>query len=248
MSIHVAIVSSGRARNVPRMEEFCAGLDPVWYVSDDEEAGAYRYVGATRTVAAGGLIEARNRALDDGDGRPVLQLSDDLTKLQWASGQTKEDVARITMAEAVERLAHALASTGAHLAGAAPTANPFFSRQRISEAAFIVGDLMLTSAGCGLRFDTGLRLKEDYDYTLQHLTTHGKVARVDSLLASFAHRTNRGGAVAYRTAEVEDETIAYLTEKWPGSIRPNPRRPQEILMKWPPRSADLGKQENTEKG
>lgn len=86
---------------------------------------------------------------------------------------------------------------------------------------------------CHLWFDTGMTLKEDYDYTLAHLHDFGLVARVNGLLAHFLHRTNPGGAVAARTAELEQENIAYLRKKWGRVIADNPRRPNEILLKLP---------------
>jgi predicted dienelactone hydrolase len=80
------------------------------------------------------------------------------------------------------------------------------------------------------RFDTELKLKEDYDYTAQHIALHGVVARCDFIFASFKHRTNAGGAVAYRTPEVEQESIKRLQDKWGDAIRLNPRRENEILF------------------
>lgn len=235
--VHVAIISSGRPGNVPAMEHWCAGLDPTWYVNPDDGPD-YSYAGAVHIDAAGpGLCAARNRALvaaRDG-GRPCLQLSDDLRALGWAQGRTRDTVYPLTVGEATEHLLDALEATpGARLAGVAPTANPYFSKPRIHTHAFVVGDMCLVHPETGLLFDECLRLKEDYDYTLQHLTEHGVVARVDQLLATFTHRTNKGGAVAVRTPAVEQESIARLMAKWPGALRPNPRRANEVLLRWKP--------------
>lgn len=227
---YLAIISSRRAANVPRMEKVAAGLNPVWYVGEGE-TGDYEHMGAERVVGAGGLVEARNRALDDATDQLCVQLSDDARRMGWALDQ--KTVAPLTLAEAIEALIKSLDTTGAKLAGAAPTPNPFFSKARIHETAFIVGDFIAIAAGCPLRFDPKLTLKEDYDYTVQHLTEYGKVARVDQIMATFLHGTNRGGAVSIRTAEAEQANIAYLNEKWPGCFRPNQRRPNEILLVWP---------------
>lgn len=229
--VHVAVVSSGRPGNVPAMEAHLAGLGPTWYVGTDE-AGDYRYAGADRVVEAGGLIDARNAALDAAGRLPCVQLSDDLRRMGWATGTTRDSVAPLTVAAAVDRLLAAMAEHGAQLAGAAPTDNPYFAKPRVHTSAFIVGDFIVVAASCPLRFDPALRLKEDYDYTLQHLAAVGRVARLDQLLATFVHRTNRGGAVAYRTPDAEQQAIEYLQAKWPACIRPNPRRPNEVLMRW----------------
>jgi ATP-dependent RNA circularization protein (DNA/RNA ligase family) len=165
----------------------------------------------------------------------VLQLSDDLKKVEAAAGPRRADVGPLTMTQAADWMVGVLEShPGTHLVGVAPTANPYFSKPRIHRKAFIVGDMILTRAGCPLRFDERLRLKEDYDYTCQHLAEYGEVGRIDYLLATFAHRTNRGGAVAVRTPELEQEMIDYLMQKWPDAIKPNPRRPGEVLLRWKP--------------
>lgn len=230
---HVAIVSAGRPGNVPAMEQHCAGLAPTWYVPADE-VGDYLYAGAVTVVAAGALCPSRNQALDAADqlGVPCLQLSDDLKRLGWAEGTTRDSVQPLPLADTIARLAAAAVEHGAQLAGAAPTDNPYFSKPRVHTSAFIVGDLTYTTAGCQLRYDERLQLKEDYDYTCQHLATVGAVARVDQLLASFAHRTNRGGAVAVRTPELEQASIQLLQAKWPDAIRANTRRPNEVLLRW----------------
>ena len=83
-----------------------------------------------------------------------------------------------------------------------------------------------------LRFDKSMRLKEDYDYTLQHLAANGRVARLDWILPEYQHYTNEGGAVAYRSPDEEQKAIAHLKEKWGPVIADNPKRPNEILLKW----------------
>lgn len=230
---HVAIISAGRPGQVPVMERHCAGLDPVWYVPADQ-VGDYLYAGAGNVVEAGALCPSRNQALDAADSAGVdcLQLSDDLKRIGWAHGNTRDTVEALSVADALARLAAAAKAEGAQLAGAAPTDNPYFAKQRVHRSAFIVGDLTYTTAGCALRYDERLRLKEDYDYTCQHLAAVGCVARIDQLLASFAHRTNKGGAVAVRTPELEQEAIALLQAKWPDAIKPNGRRENEVLLRW----------------
>lgn len=228
--MHLAIISSQRAGNVPRLEKAAEGLNPVWYVGDGE-GGEYRHMGAERVVEAGSLCRARNRALDDADGDMCVEISDDVKRIGWADDKTT--VRPITLAATLQHLADALEMTGAHLAGVAPTANPFYSSPRIHPTGFIVGDLIAVAPRCGLRFDETFTLKEDYDYTAQHLAEHGQVARLDQIMATFEHRTNRGGAVAYRTTAEEQDNIVRLKAKWPEAIRDNPRRPNEILFRWP---------------
>lgn len=229
---HIAVISSGRPGAPMKMHKFLNGLPPAWWYVGDGEADDYRNF-TDIVVEAGGLMDARNTALEDAfaKGESCLQLSDDLTRLQMISeaGQTVD----CTLRHAIDIMQNALAMTsGAKMAGVAPTSNAFFGKRAINDHGFCVGDMILV-APTDLRFDTALRLKEDYDYTAQHLDRYGKVARVDWLLATFTHRSNAGGAVAYRTPEVEQEAIAILKRKWPAAIRDNAKRPNEILFKWP---------------
>lgn len=201
-------------------EEYRAALEPL--------GGA--------AVVADALCEARNAALNAAFSlnAPCLQISDDLKKVErasWDAERGKYVAAPIAFSEAVATMLDATNQVGAKLAGVAPTANPFYYRGRaINGRAFVVGDLILTKP-TPLRFDESLRLKEDYDYTLQHIEAHGVVARCDDVLATFVHRSNPGGAVAYRTDALEAESIAALKKKWGRLLRDNPRRPNEILLK-----------------
>lgn len=221
----VAVISAGRAGNVPKLAPLLEGCDVAWFVPADQ-AGDYEYAGAEHVIPAGGLCESRNQALDLAfdQGRPCVQISDDLRKIEWTDGEGKLPT---TVAQAVRRMLEALESTGLYLAGAAPTANAYFYRKALHTDAFIIGDLV-TVLPSAPRFDTALKLKEDYDFTLQHVALYGGAARVNGVLATFTHRTNRGGAVAVRTPDLEDGAIRYLMEKWPGALRPHGRRAHEV--------------------
>lgn len=199
----------------------------TWYVRPTDSYPAFG-----RRPVSGGLCAARNQALRDAAaaGLPCVQLSDDLTR----TAVLHEGKARAVKFDTiVGHVWEALDDTpGARLAGGPPTSNPFFARDRIQTQAFIVGDFIVVEPGT-VEFDERLRLKEDYDFTLQHLATYGLVCRCDWLLLTFRHRTNAGGAVTVRTPEAEQQAIALLLEKWGGDrIRDNPRRPNEILLKF----------------
>jgi hypothetical protein len=125
-------------------------------------------------------------------------------------------------------------ASGAPLVGAAATDNAFFMpADLVSDHAFIIGDLMLVHPN-PLRFDEDLRLKEDLDYSIQHLKMFGRVSRMNTILANWQHRTNYGGAVQYRTVATEREAIEVIQAKHPGWTRLNPRRENELLLVYPP--------------
>lgn len=230
MKFHVAIISSGRPDTAPLMEQHCADLNPTWYVGAGE-AATYTRAGARTVTEAGDLISARNQALNDAAGTWCVQVSDDLRKVSTTTGKHHADCTQVPLDRAVRAIAAAMRRHNAYLGGAAPTANPFFSAQRVHQKAYVVGDLTVIAPGAP-RFDPQFRLKEDYDFTCQHLREYGRVARVDYILADFAHRKNPGGAVAYRNAELEEQAIERLMTKWPDVFRRNPRREHEVLLKW----------------
>ncbi len=237
--VFLTVISHRRPGNVARMAALVGAA--TWIVGCGE-AEEYRAAGARSVVECGGLCESRNLALEmaEDQGAVCIQVSDDLTKVQRAVRDAtglKVVAVDSTFAEVVGMALDALESTGAHLAGAAPTSNPFYANvdRPIHTSAFIVGDFMVVRPDAGLRFDTSLMLKEDYDFTLSHITKLGSVARRDDVLLTFLHRNNPGGAVAVRTAELEQACIAHLKAKWPAFIRDNPRRPNEILLNLPRR-------------
>ena len=228
----VAIISSGRPKNVLRMRGLVGPA--TWYVPEGQ-GKIYEDSCANAAIESGALCRSRNRALFDAfeEGLPCIQLSDDLTRLEKIDDNT-EKPSPCSFLEAVSVLEATSAANGAKLAGVAPTTNTFFynSANKISTSHFIVGDFIYVRP-CELRFDEKLNLKEDYDYTLKHLCTFGKVARCNNLFAHFSHRTNAGGAVAFRTVAREQEAIARLREVWgPQCIVDNKKRPNEILLRW----------------
>jgi hypothetical protein len=232
---YIAIISARRPDAVQKMTKVLGIETVTWYVSKDDCDDAYRSEGARRIMRTGTLCASRNAALEDAFERnlPCIQLSDDLGAMAepvWSAEKGKFIAQPVPFRHVFEGLVDGL-RTGAKLVGAAPTANPFYYRGKsIHNRAFIVGDCMCV-APSEPRFDEKLKLKEDYAFTIDHLKKYGMVARKDDLLLTFAHRTNKGGAVAYRTPELEQETIAYLQQKYPGWLKPNPRRPNEILLR-----------------
>lgn len=229
----IYVISAGRPEAVGRLAPHVADFDgPVFWVVPLADRGDYTEAGAPDLLFdPGSLVGARNVALNhaEAQGYACVQLSDDLKRIR----ALPHDEAPLSWA--ITQMGKALDETGLHLAGCSPTDNLYFAKEGIATSKFIVGDLIMVRE-TDLRFDPELRLKEDYDYTLQHWATYGGAARCDYIAPSFAHYTNAGGAVAARTEALELETVAYLMAKWPGLIRVNTRRgPTEILLTTPRR-------------
>lgn len=241
LGVYLTVISHARTANIKRMHDLVG--DATWFVGEDE---ASAYDDAARAadvrigvIESGALCRSRNAALRKAwsHGLPCVELSDDLTKVQvamWDAAKAKIVARDALFHDALRRVLEGMEQTGAKLGGCAPTANPFYANveKPVHPSAFIVGDMIVVQP-CEVFFDETMTLKEDYDYTLQHLMTHGCVARRDDVLLTFLHRKNAGGAVEARTPELEQKNIAHLKAKWPQFIRDNPRRPDEILLKLP---------------
>lgn len=81
-----------------------------------------------------------------------------------------------------------------------------------------------------LRINQEMSLKEDYDYSVQHIKEYGGTLRMRQLASTFKNYKNQGGAVTYRTPEIEQENIERLRTAHPGRFRRgrNEYRPQKI--------------------
>lgn len=210
--------------------QFDGSLPVVWVVGVGERA-AYEAYGAARVVEGGGLTQSRNVAIElaarEGCTH-VVQVSDDINDIRRV-----DEPAPISVEQAARALASDLASRELALGGAFPVANPFYARKaaRFSLNNFVVGDFIVVDTSTRARFDTRLRVKEDYDYTMQHLKLHGGALRDNHLMVRASHRKNAGGAVGNDRPEHERAAIRLLKAKWGASIRDHPRRALEVVLR-----------------
>lgn len=191
----------------------------------------YQKHGCKNVIETGSLIDSRNFALDNAFEKNLIcvQLSDDLKKIHVNKnfGEKKE----LDHFETIKKMADLFDKTsGIYLMGIPPTSNDFFAKNLIQENAFCIGDMLFVKPSKP-RFDKNLTLKEDYDFTLQHIELYKKVIRYQKYIFEFQHYSNDGGAVAYRTDEKEQTNINYLLKKWPQFISLNKKRKNEILMR-----------------
>jgi hypothetical protein len=228
---HWSVISARRPENVPLMQER-TGVNLTWYVTEGDVQD-YEAAGASDVVVGGAISESRNKAIDDAQqlGKPCVELSDDFKRVRR---KEVNEVVDLTVQQAADEIWAEMNNLGARLGGCAPTSNAYWSdtNKPVNLTGFVVGDFIVIHPETPLRFDETMTLKEDYDYTAQQLRAHKLVARCDLILAEFAHRSNKGGAVAYRTPAKEREMILHLMHKWPNKFRLNPKRDNEIIMRW----------------
>lgn len=222
----VYVISAGRYNDLPFTEEqrkkyiFCV---------KSGEGELYKAAGCAKVYETGKLVESRNFALQHAyvNGMYCVQLSDDIKRARLnANFGNKTDV---DLDEAITELLKIAQESKYNLIGIPPTGNDFFAKSKTVTNAFCIGDLFVAKPTL-IRFDENLTLKEDYDYTLQHIS-NGGVMRYQKFIFEFSHYTNKGGAVEYRDEEEETRNIEYLKSKWGDTIRDNPKRKNEILLK-----------------
>ncbi|HUS48606.1 MAG TPA: hypothetical protein VMZ91_00435 [Candidatus Paceibacterota bacterium] len=190
----------------------------------------YEKNGCKNVFETGTLMQSRNAALDMAfnENKICVQLSDDLKKVTTNKNFTLKKQVDIDFA--IQELIKVFMKVeGVYLMGIPPTSNDFFAKSLISKNTFCIGDMLFIKPN-DLRFDTSLTLKEDYDYTLQHLQKYKNCFRYQKYLFEFEHYKNKGGAVDYRTEQEEQKNIKILFAKWGNKIKLNPKRKNEILI------------------
>ncbi len=190
----------------------------------------YEKVGCKNVFETGGLMQSRNAALEMAfkENKICVQVSDDLKKVTINKnfGEKKQ----VDLCNAINELVIIFEKiNGVYLMGVPPTSNDFYAKKIVSKNTFCIGDMLFIKPN-PLRFDTNLTLKEDYDYTLQHLDKYGNVFRYQKYLFEFEHYKNKGGAVDYRSEKEEQKNIRMLIGKWGDKIKLNPKRKNEILI------------------
>lgn len=216
-------------------------------VRQDEEQ-AYRSAGITNKFwlhSEDTSARTRNFILDRvGQGNEVFIADDDIRavgefyeKAPGRYGARKLDgdefLRRIEIAMNLARLRRV------HLIGVAPTTNPFNYNPKnlVHSNVFINGPLMGIRV-TNLRFDTGLPVKCDYDFTVQHIASRRGVLRFDGLWQDNDFDTLSGGRCCYKKEGDKEISFRWLMGKWPGFFRANPKRPWELILKTPKQYRD----------
>jgi len=231
MEYIITCISHNRHENINTFFEIVGTTDVVFFVKDQNDKKLYLDNGAKEVIVSGTLMDSRNAALDYCFklNKICIQLSDDLEKIMINDFTGKRTYNYVTALNAIKEILPHFIKSKYYFSGFPPTNNPFFALKEFEYNKFIVGDFIIIKPN-NLRFDSCLRLKEDYDYTLQHIKGFGGCIRYGRFLCSFKHYSNKGGAVSYRTSNLEQETIKYLKEKWGECIKLNQKRENEILL------------------
>lgn len=240
--IRVCVISSGRpqAPEHPIYRKLSDHHNVVWYTGpDDIDYKIPRYQKQVHVPPSeNNLVAARNAALDDCQESDTycMMLDDDLKRVGIMTPTSSRPVP-VEPTHAIEEMHQILRDTpGIHMAAAPPTPNPqnYRPEKPIRLRHVCISSWVMVKPGTAVRYDPVFKLKEDYDYTLQHIQRHGGVLRLEWILPTFTHRTNAGGAVSYRTPRLEILTIRQLQRKWGADVvRQRKAKPLEIMLNVP---------------
>lgn len=127
----------------------------------------------------------------------VMKAKKELRKGERTANEVANELKlRISVVSAARLAAGLLVRRGdAKLAGGSSNRNLGFALGTlpVQSEQFIVGDFIVVDAKSPVRFDERFTLKEDYDFTCQHICKYGAVLRVNKLVLEFQHYTNAGG-------------------------------------------------------
>lgn len=240
--VSIYIISRNRSQNVPLMQAHLPNHSVTWVIRPSEKS-TYLASGATHTLPGGTLAQSRNAALSHAFSlnKTCVQLDDDLIRARWWTlhGWNRED---ISVAQAISAVLKVLDETGYYLGGGMPTdylrhrggtkipgaggrqIQPVYNTLNFIASCFIV------VRPSELRFSEDLVLKEDYDFTVRHIKEYGGVARLCRLNLKFKVGKNEGGAVEYRTKELEKSMIERIRGVHPGWFRRGRNESQFVLV------------------
>ena len=228
----IGVVSYKRPHNVKDLHKTLGTNQITWYVRAEEEK-LYQDEGAiTKVVKYSTLGDKRNKILQDGKEYDTIFMDDDIERFRFAIN-TKEEY-NVTFQELVMEMKKKLNDVpNVKLCGVNSIAKPFFynPKRPISLTNFCVGTISLVQKGSTILHDTQFKMKEDYDFTLQHIKTYGGAVRLNYAMVKAKHWKNPGGQTEIRTDEIMDADIKRLQAKWGKCIQLNPKRAHEILLR-----------------
>lgn len=237
----VAIPSKGRAGRVTT-ETVLSGADCTVFCpaaeAPDYEKHHRRVVPVPDSVL--GITATRNWILDyarEHGERHVVQCDDDASNFQKCEGIPPRHLGLENPNHATLFENHFQMCEDAHtnLFGYRVCSDPqaYNSYSPFSFLSVIVGNFMGIIED-GQRFDARLKVKEDYDFSLQSLYRHRRVIRFNKYEFIVSHWFDPGGCAAYRSYETELNAIRILRQKWGGYIiQKHPKRNYEITVRPP---------------
>ena len=225
MDVRVCVLSYRRADRL----ETPIYLPFVRVYVDPAEARAYRKnnPGVTIVECAKGVqgnkCRVMNHILDcefKTRADVVLLVDDDIHRLERWRGKKRVRIETAEFLPFVEKYSIMARDIGAYLWGVNLSGDTCAYREYtpFSTTAYIGGPFQAVMRGCDLRYDERLSLKDDYDFSLQHLNRYRCTFRVNSAYYIARQSEQPGGCSTYRTMERERVQVLALQAKWGSAI------------------------------
>lgn len=247
--ILIAIPSKGRARKVSSLALLggATSRETVTIFCPESESDAYfdehSHVVNVHAVPASfkGITATRNYILDYArkwDIRRVIQADDDARHFTYFQGDAKTPGIRVPddrKLDLFNQFFEMAEDLGTNLWGFQVSYDPKFYREftPFSFTSPVVGNFMGIIED-GQRFDERLKLKEDYDFSLQSLHKYRRILRVNKYSWAVHHHETDGGCKTYRAFDTESQAIKILQKKWGSKIVSlHPKKAYEIRVRVP---------------
>ena len=163
-----------------------------------------------------GITKTRNWILDYNKDNWHIQVDDDaLSFHMFEKGKIHKFIDPERIDEILSKQFRVCEEWGYKVWGFALAADYKFYREYTPfSTQGVIGANIIGVINNPLRFDERLKVKEDYDYAMQHIAKYGGALRFMKYGIDVVHLTNEGGCVSYRTKDVEMDAYNVLKRKW----------------------------------
>ena len=240
LGVYFATPSHNRSESVKDFEKLVGKVS--WFVGKGEKED-YEKAGATNVIESGGLSESRNAILNEAfkNNHTALMLDDDLVRYEKVVVLGKKHSTReIAFTDVVKFIKEELDKTDLKLGGTTITTNAYWYDGIPVKYRGIIAGVTMMIKPCELRFDENFKMKEDLDYSLNHIHTFGGLIKIDNIFGKFKHNMisdklgnmkheNDGGVE--RDLASETKASKQIKKKWSNMVRDNPRIKTSFILK-----------------
>lgn len=216
MSFIVCIPSKGRSKTITSDKLFNKENTFIFIPEDEFELYEGNRVSVPSEIR--GITGTRNFILDWCRSKGIknhIQVDDDATGFfKIEKGKTSQ-VSPYDFHLLLENMFEMTEHWGAKAFGFGMASDPKFYRcySPFSTQSIIAANIIgIIENEC--RFDEKCIVKEDYDYSMQHIYKYKRVIRLNKYFLKVKHLSNVGGCVSYRTFDTEKNIFKYLLQKW----------------------------------
>jgi hypothetical protein len=172
--------------------------------------------------AQGNVSRIRNYIMNNlmGDNDAIVVMDDDCSGVfRWEEGKkvklTPDELQFIS-----EDLSNLCSEWGYKMWGLSCVPDKMSNREGtpFNTLNFIGGPFQGIIKGNEIQYDEELSLKEDYDFTLQHIRKYNGCLRVNYLCYDVKQAEQSGGCATYRNSDKEKQQFEALQKKWGSKV------------------------------